>query len=132
MLESRGVLVVSAASADEALARLDSAAADVLISDIGMPRVDGYELMRRVRRLRSSRLRDIPSVALTAFARPEDAAKARAAGFGCHVAKPVEPATLFARIAELTGRLAAAAPPASGSRPSLRSTAASAVGSSQR
>jgi CheY-like chemotaxis protein len=80
----------------------------VLISDIGMPRVDGYELMRRVRRSTSSRLRDIPSIALTAFARPEDAAKARAAGFGRHVAKPVEPAALFACIAELTGRPTAA------------------------
>ena len=131
MLESRGALVVSAASADEALSRLDSAAADVLISDIGMPRVDGYELMRRVRRLRSSRLRDIPSVALTAFARPEDAAKARAAGFGCHVAKPVEPATLFACIAELTGRLSAAAPRSSRAAAAPRSASAT-VGSPQR
>jgi len=108
MLESGGATVLSAGSADEALARLDGAAADVLISDIGMPRVDGYELMRRVRRSTSSRLRDIPSIALTAFARPEDAAKARAAGFGRHVAKPVEPAALFACIAELTGRPTAA------------------------
>ena len=108
MLESRGALVASAASADEALSRLDSAAADVLISDIGMPRIDGYELMRRVRRLAKGRLRDIPSIALTAFARPEDAAKAQAAGFGRHVAKPVEPGTLFACVAELTGRPAVA------------------------
>jgi CheY-like chemotaxis protein len=83
--------------------------ADVLISDIGMPRVDGYELMRRVRRSSSGRLRDIPSIALTAFARPEDAAKARAAGFWRHLAKPVEPGALFACVAELTGRAAAAA-----------------------
>jgi signal transduction histidine kinase/ActR/RegA family two-component response regulator len=109
MLESRGATVVPAASADEALTRLDGVAADVLISDIGMPRVDGYELMRRVRRSSSGRLRDIPSIALTAFARPEDAAKARAAGFWRHLAKPVEPGALFACVAELTGRAAAAA-----------------------
>jgi signal transduction histidine kinase/ActR/RegA family two-component response regulator len=109
MLESRGATVVPAASADEALTRLDGVVADVLISDIGMPRVDGYELMRRVRRSSSGRLRDIPSIALTAFARPEDAAKARAAGFWRHLAKPVEPGALFACVAELTGRAAAAA-----------------------
>jgi len=110
MLEGRGALVDLAASADEALSRLDGASADVLISDIGMPRVDGYELMRRIRRSGTGRLRNIPSIALTAFARPEDAEKARAAGFERHLAKPVEPATLFACVVEVTGRPAAAAP----------------------
>ena len=74
------------------------------------PRVDGYELMRRIRRSGTGRLRNIPSIALTAFARPEDAEKARAAVFERHLAKPVEPATLFACVVEVTGRPAAAAP----------------------
>jgi CheY-like chemotaxis protein len=105
MLESRGAVVDSAASADEALSRLDRGTADVLISDIGMPRVDGYELMRRVRRLGSSaRVRAIPAIALTAFARPEDAAKADLAGFHLHLAKPVEPSKLFASVDALIGR----------------------------
>jgi signal transduction histidine kinase/ActR/RegA family two-component response regulator len=105
MLESRGAVVDSAASADEALSRLDRGTADVLISDIGMPRVDGYELMRRVRRLGSSdRVRAIPAIALTAFARPEDAAKADLAGFHLHLAKPVEPTKLFASVDALIGR----------------------------
>ena len=123
MLESRGAAVVPAASADEALSRLVGSAPDVLISDIGMPRVDGYELMRRVRRSDSGRLRDMPSIALTAFARPEDAAKARAAGFWRHLAKPVEPGALFACVAELTGRQSSAPPRASRAATPLRSAA---------
>ena len=62
MLESRGALVDSAASADEALSRLDGSAADVLISDIGMPRIDGYELMQARARVR-------PTVACATFRR---------------------------------------------------------------
>jgi len=104
MLESRGALVDSAASAVEALSRLDGSTADVLISDIGMPRIDGYELMRRVRRSPDGRLRDIPSIALTAFARPEDAEKADSAGFHLHLAKPVEPTQLFESVDALIGR----------------------------
>ena len=99
ILESRGADVRTAASADEALSILDNAAPDLLISDIGMPRVDGYELMRRIRRLPGAAVRELPAIALTAFARPEDAAKARQAGFGSHLSKPVEPAALFSTIA---------------------------------
>ena len=104
MLESRGALVDSAGSAEEALSRLDGGAADVPISDIGMPRLDGYELMRRVRRLASAHVRAIPAIALTAFARPEDAAKADLAGFHVHLAKPVQPSQLFASVDALVGR----------------------------
>jgi len=80
---------------------IERVAPDLLISDIGMPRVDGYELMRRIRRGEPSGTRDVPSLALSAFARPVDAAKAFEAGFGAHLAKPVEATDLFTTIAEL-------------------------------
>jgi CheY-like chemotaxis protein len=67
-----------------------------------MPRVDGYELLRRVRRLDDvPRARSIPAIALTAFASAEDAARAMDAGYLAHLAKPVEPARLYAAIATL-------------------------------
>jgi CheY-like chemotaxis protein len=101
MLQARGATVAAAESADEALAVLRAADADLFISDIGMPRVDGYELMRRIRAADGSALRAVPAIALTAFARAEDAARARAAGYDLHLAKPVEPARLFAAVGAL-------------------------------
>jgi CheY-like chemotaxis protein len=77
---------------------------DVLISDIGMPETDGYELMRKVRGLQPKRGPRLPGVALTAFARTEDRTRALLAGFVAHVAKPVEAAELIATIAAVTGR----------------------------
>ena len=81
--------------ADEALEALNGETPDVLVSDIGMPRDDGYELMRRVRAMELPARRDLPAIALTAFARHEDAAKARQAGYGVHLPKPVDPSRLF-------------------------------------
>jgi PAS domain S-box-containing protein len=101
MLESWGAQVRSAASADEALAALGDERPDLLISDIGMPRVDGYELMRRVRALPVPVGRDLPAIALTAFARGEDAAKAQQAGYGVHLPKPVDPSRLYSTIARV-------------------------------
>ena len=66
-----------------------------------MPTIDGYELMRRVRSRTQPGEAALPAIALTAFARVEDAVKARAAGFAIHLAKPVEPADLFSAIARL-------------------------------
>jgi CheY-like chemotaxis protein len=74
---------------------------DVLVSDIGMPHVDGYELIRRIR---SAGLRKLPAVALTALTRIEDRVKALAAGYQMHVAKPVEPVELLAVVTSLAGR----------------------------
>jgi signal transduction histidine kinase/ActR/RegA family two-component response regulator len=101
LLRSHGARVVTAASAEEGLHSLLSHRPEVLISDIGMPHVDGYELMRRVRACDSEACRRIPAIALTAFARAEDAAKARSAGFQMHMAKPVEPAALISSIMAL-------------------------------
>lgn len=96
--------VMLTASAAEALRLLDAEQADVLVSDIGMPDVDGYELIRRIRASGDSARGAIPAIALTAFARPEDRQRALEAGFHEHLSKPVEPSELVAKVAELGRR----------------------------
>jgi len=103
MLESWGAQVRAAGSADEALAALSEERPELLISDIGMPRVDGYELMRRIRALREPAGGDLAAIALTAFARGEDAVKAQQAGYGVHLPKPVDPSRLYATISRVLG-----------------------------
>jgi len=97
--------VVTASSVDEALALLDAARPDVIVSDIGMPARDGYELMRVVRRLPAERGGNTPAVAMTAFARSEDRMRAMLAGFQVHVTKPIEPYELIVIVASLVGRM---------------------------
>jgi CheY-like chemotaxis protein/anti-sigma regulatory factor (Ser/Thr protein kinase) len=79
---------------------------DVLVSDIGMPVQDGYELMHEIRAMERQRgeTRAVPAVALTAYVREEDRARAAAAGFQMHVPKPIEPATLVDAVGKLLGR----------------------------
>jgi CheY-like chemotaxis protein len=77
---------------------------DLLVSDIGMPVEDGYSLIKKVRNLRSKRAKQLPAVALTAYATKEDKARALSAGFQMHVAKPIEPETLAMSIASVVGR----------------------------
>jgi signal transduction histidine kinase/CheY-like chemotaxis protein len=111
-LEQEGALVTGVDSAAAALAALESqfeggtarAPFDVLISDIGMPGADGYELIRRVRAHADERVSHISAVALTAYARTEDRLQALQAGFQMHVPKPVDEAELTTVIAALTGR----------------------------
>jgi CheY-like chemotaxis protein/two-component sensor histidine kinase len=95
--------VKTAGSAAEALEQLAAERPDVLVSDIGMPVADGYELIRRVRELGWNG-KQLPAVALTAFARPEDRRRALLAGFQTHVSKPVDPDELIAIVATLLGR----------------------------
>ncbi len=90
--------VESAASVLEAIPQWQP---DILVSDIGMPEEDGYSLIRKVRALESQRERQIPAVALTAYARVEDRIQALSAGFAQHITKPVEPAELVAVVANL-------------------------------
>jgi CheY-like chemotaxis protein len=104
VLESHGAAVKTAASAAEALEMIAAGPPDALVADIGMPDEDGYSLMRKIRRLPSSRGGTVPALALTAYARPEDRARALTAGFQQFVAKPVKPDELAAVVAELTGR----------------------------
>jgi PAS domain S-box-containing protein len=96
--------VVTAQSAKEGLALVESARPDILVSDIGMPEIDGYEFLRRVRILTPERGGKTPAIALTAFARSEDRTRALMAGYSVHVAKPVEPNELIVTVASLAGR----------------------------
>jgi CheY-like chemotaxis protein len=93
------------ASADEALSALEGAAFDLLISDIGMPTTDGYDLIRQIRKLEGNRNQRIPAVALTAYARVQDRMRAILAGYSTHIAKPVEANELVTVVAGLAGRL---------------------------
>ncbi len=96
--------VITVGTAAEALRAVETERPDVLVSDIGMPDVDGYDLLRRVRALGHARGGRVPAIALTAFARSEDRTRALRAGFLVHVSKPVEPAELIATVASVVGR----------------------------
>jgi CheY-like chemotaxis protein len=95
---------------------LDAWQPDVIVSDIGMPGEDGYQLIRRVRARGPEHGGAVPAIALTAYARVEDRMKALEAGFHMHVGKPVEPAELVLVIDSLL-KMVRRAPP-------TRSTAA--------
>jgi PAS domain S-box-containing protein len=102
-LQQMGMTVKDARSAGEALARLDEARAagalpDIIISDIGLPDEDGYRLMQKLSLRDAMSGGEIPVIAVTAYGRPEDRARALAAGFRQHLAKPVTPAVLGAAI----------------------------------
>jgi PAS domain S-box-containing protein len=99
-----GAEVALAGSAAEALEAMSAAAPDLLISDIGMPEEDGYDLIRRVRALPDERAARLPAIALTAYARVEDRMQALRAGYQMHVPKPVELAELVAVAASLVRR----------------------------
>jgi signal transduction histidine kinase len=106
VLTKQGARVAQAGSVAEALASLNEALPDVLLSDIGLPVDDGYELIRAVR-ARGLDAPRLPAIALTAYARREDQRLALQAGFQAHVAKPVEPAELIKVMADVarTARL---------------------------
>jgi CheY-like chemotaxis protein len=96
-----GADVRAGATAREALEILDQWKPDVLVSDIGMPCEDGYDLMRKVRSLPAARGGQVPAAALTGYASSEDATRARAAGYQMHVPKPIIQAELVAAVASL-------------------------------
>ncbi|MDZ8187972.1 MAG: PAS domain S-box protein [Nostoc sp. ChiSLP02] len=101
LLEQYGANVTVVASADEALAALSQSLPDLLLSDIGMPEVDGCMFMRKLRTLSPEQGGQIPAIALTAYAGEMNAKQVLAAGFHKHIAKPVEPAQLIEAIANL-------------------------------
>ena len=101
VLSRCGAEVRSSESAAAALAVLREWRPDVLLSDIGMPHEDGYDLIRRVRALDEAQGGRVPAAALTAYARDEDRGLTRAAGFQMHVVKPVHPAELIAAVERL-------------------------------
>jgi CheY-like chemotaxis protein/anti-sigma regulatory factor (Ser/Thr protein kinase) len=91
-------------SAAEGMKAVKNWKPDLLVSDIGMPVEDGYSLIAKLRKLRSKRAREMPAVALTAYATKEDKARTLASGFQVHVAKPIEPEALIISIAKAIGR----------------------------
>jgi len=104
VLEAAGAEVVTMSSASDALQRLADAKPDVMVVDLGMPLMDGFEFIARVRESIDQDIRDIPAAALTAFARSEDRTKALDSGFEMHLAKPVDPGELVSSIATLVRR----------------------------
>jgi PAS domain S-box-containing protein len=101
ILEGRGARTTCAASAADALEILQRERFDIMLSDIGMPEIDGYELMRRVRLLDPSRSAPLPAIAVTAYARTEDRQRSLLAGYHMHLSKPIEARELVAGIASL-------------------------------
>ena len=104
VLRSSGAEVMSAASAEEAFEHVEQWHPDILVSDIGLPDVDGYALIQKLRTLEAERGWSIPALAVTAYARAEDRTRALSSGFQMHVAKPLEPADLVAAITRLLGK----------------------------
>lgn len=104
-LSQHGAKVVGVGSAEEAIKELETVDFDLLISDIGMPKTDGYELMRQIRKQEDGKSRNIPAVALTAYARVQDRMQAIMSGYNTHVTKPVEANELITVVAGLVGRL---------------------------
>ena len=104
-LTQHGARVTGASNSQDALDALGRAEFDLMISDIGMPNMDGYELIRQIRAQEGVRFQRIPAVALTAYARVQDRMRAIMAGFNTHVAKPVEANELITVVASLVGRL---------------------------
>ena len=103
ILRTRGAEVLALGSAEEALSVLARLVPDVLVSDIGLGGIDGLGLMQRVRALPGP-VGAVPAIALTAYSRPEDRARAFGAGFQIHITKPIEPTELQAAVAKLTSQ----------------------------
>lgn len=104
-LTQHGARTTGASDANTALQLLSNTEFDLLISDIAMPGIDGYGLIREIRKREAGTERRIPTVALTAYASVQDRMRAILAGFNTHVAKPVEANELVTVVAGLTGRL---------------------------
>jgi CheY-like chemotaxis protein len=101
LLEGSGATVEAVDSVSNALQRLPLFIPDVLVSDIGLPRESGYDLVRQIRAMTSD-INKIPAIALTAFATENDRKMSFSAGFQAHLAKPVEPSVLLKTIETLT------------------------------
>ena len=105
VLEAAGAEVITFASPLTALDRIEEVKPHVLVVDLGMPEMDGFDLIARIRRSANPAIRNLPAAALTAFARSEDRTKALQSGFEMHLAKPVDPAELVASVATLARRV---------------------------
>src|SRR5579859_864781 len=104
VLTREGAIVRVTAAAPEAMDCLQEFRPDVLVSDIGLPDVDGYALIRQIRELSDEAGGRTPAIALTAYAGTDDVQRALSAGYQLHIAKPVHPAELASRVGRLAGR----------------------------
>jgi PAS domain S-box-containing protein len=104
VLEAAGAEVITSSSAEAALQQVADAKPHVLVVDLGMPTVDGFQFIARLRGSDDKEVRNIPAAALTAFARSEDRTRALRSGFEMHLAKPVDPGELVASVATLVRR----------------------------
>lgn len=102
LLRECGASTLTASNAKDGLLLVKRHLPDVIVSDIGMPDMDGFELLRSVRALDNKHGRYVPAIALTAFARDEDQARALQAGFTAHLAKPIDPTELVRKILAIT------------------------------
>ncbi len=102
VLENAGAEVLQASSVSSAMSILGEHEVSAVVSDIGMPGEDGYTFVRRLRA--AERTKELPAIALTAYARAEDRERALASGFGVHMPKPIEPARLVAIVAAMLVR----------------------------
>ncbi len=107
LLQAAGAEVRTADSAEGAIRLLEKETPSVLVADLGMPRVDGFQLITQVRHHSDPAVRRIPAAALTAYARSDDRVRAISTGFQVHLAKPIDPAELVATIASLAKRFTA-------------------------
>jgi hypothetical protein len=98
ILRLHGCETQTAGTASECLRITGEWPTDVLVCDVGLPDDDGYGLLKRLRRLPEGKR--IPAIALTALTRPEDRAKALAAGFRAHLSKPLDPESLLREISD--------------------------------
>jgi CheY-like chemotaxis protein len=106
ILESAGARVRTATSVRQALEEIEHQVPDVLVSDLGMPGMDGFDLIQRIRHMEGP-ARELPAAALTAYARDEDRGRALAAGYQVHIAKPFNPNELLAAVSDLQGHVVA-------------------------
>jgi CheY-like chemotaxis protein len=104
VLESAGAQVATVSDPTGAMACIEKVKPQVLVIDLGMPAIDGFELIARLRAASNPDVSDVPAVALTAFARSEDRTRALRAGFEMHLAKPVDPGELVQSVASLARR----------------------------
>jgi CheY-like chemotaxis protein len=105
VLEAAGAEVTTVRAPLDALQRIGDIKPHVAIIDLGMPEMDGFELISRIRKSNNPTIRNVPAAALTAFARSEDRTKALRHGFEMHLAKPVDPGELVASVATLARRV---------------------------
>jgi PAS domain S-box-containing protein len=103
-LKTGKATITAVLSTAAALAEISAIGPDVIVSDLAMPVEDGYELIQRVRALEAEHLREIPALAITAYAREEDRERALASGYSEYMAKPIEPAQLISMVAKLVAK----------------------------